>query len=65
MEKLKDPLQKLESHTRFTKQIQQRFKQLLHAKKEEIMKSERLDEKELANSIKDSKQFFKYFRNNK
>ena len=44
---------------------QQRFRQLLHTKKGEIRKSKRLCEIELANNIKDSKQFFKYFSNNK
>ena len=37
----------------------------MQSKKGEIRKSKRLCETELANSIKDSKNFFKYFSNNK
>ena len=44
---------------------QQRYRQLLQSKKGQIRKSKRLCEIELANSIKGSKIFFKYFSNNK
>ena len=44
---------------------QQRYWQLLQSKKGEIRKSKRLFEIELQNSIKDSKNFFKHFTNNK
>ena len=45
--------------------IQQKYRELLQSKKEEIRKIKRLCEIELANSIKDNKNFFKYFSNNK
>ena len=43
----------------------QRFRQLFKRKKGETRKSKRLCEIELANSIKGSKNVFKYMRNNK
>ena len=60
--------------TKITYQIQktnsseenhQRFRQLFKRKKGETRKSKRLCEIELANSIKGSKNVFKYIRNNK
>ena len=51
--------------TNSTEENHQRYRQILQSKKGEIRKSKRLCEIKLANNIKDSKNFFKYFSNNK
>ena len=69
MGKLKDLLEKPKQHIRFKKQIHQKkisryIGNLCKARKGKLGKV-RVCEIELANNIKDSKQFFQYFSNNK
>ena len=51
--------------TNSSKENQQIYRKLLQSKKGKIRKSKRLCEIELANSVNDSKNLFKYFSNNK